>query len=134
MNLTSFLGHFLLFWAPMGSFWGRGRVHKLIWGLLMLLSNFHFLRFLQFGLLEFDLILGIFFTFWSHNGLLLGLLSGSTTVLGSIHVSEHLSFSLFLTFGFAMRQGEHSHDTRRTHIHIMENIDKSSTKLFWHEN
>ena len=25
----------------------------------------------------------------------------------------------------AMRQGEHSYDTRRTHIHIMENIDKS---------
>ena len=78
----------------MGSFWGRGRVHKLIWGLLMLLSNFHFLRFLQFGLLEFDLILGLFLTFWSPNGLLLGLGYGSKSFLGSNHVVEQLLFSI----------------------------------------
>ena len=78
----------------MGSFWGQGRVHKLIWGLLMLLSNFHFLRFLQFGLLEFDLILGLFFTFWSPNGLLLGLGYGSKSFLGSNHVVEQLLFSI----------------------------------------
>ena len=94
MNLTSFLGHFLLFGAPMGFFWGRGRVHKLIWGLLMLLSNFHFLRFLQFGLLEFDLILGLFLSFWSPNGLLLGLGYGSKSFLGSNHVVEQLLFSI----------------------------------------
>ena len=82
----------------MGSFWGRGRVHKLIWGLLMLLSNFHFLRFLQFGLLEFDLILGLFLTFWSPNGLLLGLGYGSKSFLGSNHVVEQLLFPTFSSF------------------------------------
>ena len=87
-------GSFLTFWGPNGLFLGPGRVHKLIWGLLMLLSNFHFLRFLQFGLLEFDLILGSFFTFWSPNGLLLGLGYGSKSFLGSNHVVEQLLFSI----------------------------------------
>ena len=42
-------------------------------------------------------------TFWGPNGLFLGLGKGSNTVLGSTHVVEQLSFSLFLsilTFDF----------------------------------
>ena len=52
---------------------------------------------------DFDLILGPFFTFWGPNGLLLGFGQGLTTVVGSTHVVEQLSFSLFLsilTFDF----------------------------------
>ena len=47
--------------------------------------------------------MGSFFTFWGPNGLFLGLWKGSKTVLGSTHVVEQLSFSLFLsilTFDF----------------------------------
>ena len=40
--------------------------------------------------LEFDLILGSFFTFWAPNGLFLGLRKGSKTILGSTHVVEQL--------------------------------------------
>ena len=51
----------------------------------------------------FCLILGSFFTFWSPNGLFLGL--GLTTVLGSTHVVAQLSFTLFrsiLTLDFGV--------------------------------
>ena len=47
--------------------------------------------------------MGSFLTFWGPNGLFLGLWRGSKTVLGSTHVVEQLSFSLFLsilTFDF----------------------------------
>ena len=59
--------------------------------------------FLSILTFEFDLILGSFFTFWGPNGLFLWLGKGSKTVLGSSHVVEQLSFSLFhsiLTFDF----------------------------------
>ena len=46
---------------------------------------------------DFDLILGSFLTFWGPNGLFLGLGLGSTSYLGSTHVVEQLSFSLFLS-------------------------------------
>ena len=46
---------------------------------------------------ESDLILGSFFTFWGPNWLFLGLWKGSKTVLGSTHVVEQLSFSMFLS-------------------------------------
>ena len=52
---------------------------------------------------DFDLILGSFFTFLGPNGLLFGLGKGPKTVLGSPHVVEKLSFSMFLsilTFDF----------------------------------
>ena len=45
-------------------------------------------------LIDFDLTLGPFLTYWGPNGLLLGLGWGSTTVLGSTHVVEKLSFSM----------------------------------------
>ena len=43
---------------------------------------------------DFDLILGLFFTFWGPSGLFLGSMWGSITVLGSTHVVEKLSFSM----------------------------------------
>ena len=48
-------------------------------------------------LILFYLILGSFLTFWGPNGLFLGLGKGSNTVLGSTHVVEQLSFSMFLS-------------------------------------
>ena len=49
---------------------------------------------------DFESIFGSFFTFWGPNGLFLGSGKGST-VLGSTHVVEQLSFSMLpsiLTF------------------------------------
>ena len=47
-------------------------------------------------------------TFWGPNGLFLGLGKGPNTVLGSTHVVEQLSFSLYLsilTFDFDLILG-----------------------------
>ena len=45
------LGYFGLFLRPKGSiFCSQGKVHKLFWGLFILLNNFYFLCFLQFWL------------------------------------------------------------------------------------
>ena len=57
---------------------------------------------------DFGLILGSFLTFWSPNGLFLGLWKGSKTVLGSTHVVEQLLFSMLpsiLTFDFDLILG-----------------------------
>ena len=43
---------------------------------------------------DFDLILGLFLTFLDPNGIFLGSMWGSKTVLGSTHVVEQLSFSM----------------------------------------
>ena len=43
---------------------------------------------------DFDLILGLFWTFWGPNGLFLGSMWGSKTVLVSTHVVDKLSFSM----------------------------------------
>ena len=59
--------------------------------------------FLSILTFEFDLILGSFFTFGDPNGLFLGLGKGSKIILGSTHLVEQLSFSMFpsiLTFDF----------------------------------
>ena len=51
---------------------------------------------------------GHLLTFWGPNGLILGWGWGSTTVLGSTHVLEQLSFSIFpsiLTFDFYLILG-----------------------------
>ena len=64
--------------------------------------------FLSILTFNFDLILGSFFTFWGPNGLFLWLGKGSNTVLGSTHVVEQLSFSMFpsiLTFDFDLILG-----------------------------
>ena len=42
MILTWFWGHFELFGALVGPFWGQGRVRKLFWGLLIQTKNFCF--------------------------------------------------------------------------------------------
>ena len=57
---------------------------------------------------DFDLILGPLLTFWGLHRLLLGLEYGSTTILGSTHVVEQLSFSMLpsiLTFDFDLILG-----------------------------
>ena len=64
--------------------------------------------FLSILIFNFDSILGPFLTFWGPNGLFLGLGKGSNTVLGSTHVIEQLSFSMFpsiLTFDFDLILG-----------------------------
>ena len=43
---------------------------------------------------DFDLIWGSFFYFWGPNGLVLGSVCSSETVLGSTHVADQLSFSI----------------------------------------
>ena len=56
----------------------------------------------------FYFILGSFLNFWGPNGLFWGFGWGSTTVLGSTHVLEQLSFSMFLsnlTFDFDLTLG-----------------------------
>ena len=53
--------------------------------------------FLSILTVEFDLILGFFFTFWGPNGQFLGLRKSSKTVLESTHVVEQLSLSMFLS-------------------------------------
>ena len=56
----------------------------------------------------FYLILGPFFTLLGPYGLFLGLGLGSTTVFGSTHIVEQLSFSIFLsilTFEFDLILG-----------------------------
>ena len=53
-------------------------------------------------------MLGSFLPFWGPNGLFFGLGLGSASVLGSTHVVEQLSFSLFLsilTFDFDLILG-----------------------------
>ena len=59
--------------------------------------------FLSILTFDFYLFWGNFFSFGGPNGLFLGLGKGSNTVLGSTHVVEQLSFSMFssiLTFVF----------------------------------
>ena len=60
---------------------------------------------------DFDLILGLFLSFWGPNGLFLGSGFGLRTVFGSTHVVEQLSFSMFpsiLTFVFDLIFGSFS--------------------------
>ena len=57
---------------------------------------------------DFDLILGLFLTFWGPNGQFLGLMKVSKTVLGSTHVVEQVSFCVFssiLIFDFYLISG-----------------------------
>ena len=56
------------------------------------LSSFLFLTILIF---DFDLILGLFLTFWGPDGVFFGSGNGPKTALGSLHVVEQLSFCMF---------------------------------------
>ena len=60
---------------------------------------------------DFDLILGLFLTFWGPNGLFLGSGLGSKIVFGSTHVANQLLFSIvssILTFDFDLIFGTFS--------------------------
>ena len=60
---------------------------------------------------DFVLILGLFLTFCCPNGLFLGSMWGSKTVLGYTHIVQQLSFSmipLILTFEFDLILGSFS--------------------------
>ena len=89
----------------MGYFWGRGThvVEQLLSSIVLSTLNFHF-----------DLILGLFLTFWGPNGLFLVLGRAQKLFFGCTHVIYQLSFSMlpsilifdidlifgsFLTFG-----------------------------------
>ena len=62
----------------------------------MQLNKFLFLCFFQIRHLLLTYF-GVIFDFWGPNGLYLWLGKGSITVLGSTHVVEQISFSLFLS-------------------------------------
>ena len=103
------LGSFFTFWSPNGLFLGLGQGSTTVLGSTPHVpEQLSFSMFLSILTLEFDLILGSFFTLWGPNGIFLGLEQGSSTVLGSTYVVEHLSSSLFLsilTFDFDLILG-----------------------------
>ena len=73
------------------------------WGQVQIvLGSTHIVRQLLFSYFpsiltaDFDLLLGLFLTFWCSNGVLLGLIWGSKTILGSTHVVTQLSFPISL--------------------------------------
>ena len=75
--------------------------------ILMILFSF-FYQFPSLLIFDFDLIFVLFFTFLDPNGIFLGSMWGSKTVLGSTNVVEQLSFSMFpsiLTFYFDLILG-----------------------------
>ena len=83
-----------------GYFEGWGQV-QIVLGSTHIVQLFSFSLFPSILAFDFDLILGLFFTFWGPSGLFLGLGQGSITVLGSTHLVEQLPFSMFpsnLTF------------------------------------
>ena len=98
------LGSFFLFVALMGYFWGWGRAQKLFWGswtICIFYGSFN-------SDIWFWLNFGVIFYFWDPNGLILGLGRLQKNILGSTHVVEQLSFSLFasiLTFDFDLILG-----------------------------
>ena len=66
----------------------------MFWGVLDVVEQLLFTLFLSMLTFDFDLILGLFLTFWGPYGLFLGSDEGSKTVLGCIHVVEKLLSSL----------------------------------------
>ena len=78
-----------VFGALIGSFWGRSRVQKLVWGLHGL-EQLLFSMFSSILTFDFDLILGSLLTFFGLNGLF----RGPKTDFWFIHVAEQLLFSI----------------------------------------
>ena len=83
------------------AFWSKEIGYFEGWGQVLIDLGFtHRVQLVLFSLFpstlmfDFDLILGIFLTFWGPNVLYLGSMWGSKTVLGSTHVVEQLSFSM----------------------------------------
>ena len=88
-------------------FEGWGQV-QIILGSTHIVQQLLFSLFPSILMFDFDLILGLFFTFLDPNGIVLGSMWGSKTVLGSTHVVEQLSFSMIpwvVTFEFDLILG-----------------------------
>ena len=82
---------------------GLGKGWKIVLRSTHVVEELPFSMLTSILMLDFDLNLGSFFTFWGLNGLFFGLEQGSKTVCGSTHVVEQLSFSMFpsiLSFDF----------------------------------
>ena len=100
--LALFLLIFLLFWVLMGWF-GIGVKFDNCFGVYSCSYSTFILYVSVNSGIGFYLVLGLFLTFWGPIGLFLGLGQGLTTVMGSTHIVEQLSFSMFLsilTFDF----------------------------------
>ena len=85
------------------TFWGKEIGYSEGWGQVQIvLGSTHKVQHLLFCLFfsilkfDFDLIFGLFFTFWGLNELCLGSMCGSKAVFRYIHVVEQLSFSRIL--------------------------------------
>ena len=74
-------------------FEGWGEV-KIVLGPTHIVQHLLFSLFPSILAVDFDLILGLFWTFLDPNGLFLGSMWGSKTVLGSTHVVERLSYCM----------------------------------------
>ena len=71
-----------------------------------------FSMFLSILIVDFDLILGSFLTFWALKGYFRGLGKGSKNVMGSTQLVEQLSFCMFpsfLIFDFCLILGPFFH-------------------------
>ena len=90
------LGPFLLFGALIG-YLGVGVGFANCFGVYSYICSIFILYVSINSDICFYLILGSFLTFSGRNGLFLGLGYGLTTVFGSTHVIEQLSFSMFLS-------------------------------------
>ena len=112
MNVAKFGGQFLTFWSPTGLFfwvifnffgalmsyfWSTGRVFKNCFGVYSCSWATLIFYFFFNSDIWFWINFGVVFYFWGPNGIFLGSMWGSTTVLGSTHVVEQLSFLLFLS-------------------------------------
>ena len=87
----------------MGYFGDSCEVGKLFFGSTHVVEQLLFSMFPSILAFDFDLILGLFFTFWGPNGLFFGLEQGSKSVFGSTYVVEQFLFSivpLILKFDF----------------------------------
>ena len=72
-----------------GYFEGWGQV-QIVFGSTHIVQQLIFSMFPSILMFDFDLILGLLLTFWGSNGLFLGPMYGSKTVLRSTHVVEQL--------------------------------------------
>ena len=84
----------MAFWGKeIGYFEGWGQV-QIVFGSTHIVQQLIFSLFPSILMFDFDLILGLFLTFFCPNGLFLGSMWGSKIVLGSKHVVEQLSISM----------------------------------------
>ena len=82
MILTQFWGNFLLFWALTGYFGGLGWAQQTDFWSTHVVEQLSFPLFLSILTFDFDLILGLFFTFWGPNSYIWGWGRVQTLFLG----------------------------------------------------